>query len=232
MTMSFPEYQPSDLLGPLNEVEEKNAPKSLFAAGDTGILEAGARVSIVGARKASPEGIRRAKKLGSLLARRGIVVVSGLAEGIDTAAHEGAISHGGRTIGVIGTPLDEVFPKKNTELQLRMMREQLVISQFPVGYPTQKKNFPLRNRTMALISDASVIIEASDTSGSLSQGWENLRLGRHLFITKSVAENPSLKWPEQMMHYGARVLSDESLEEFFDLLPVRMAAHFDGGIPF
>ena len=230
--MSFAGYRPSDLLGPLNEVEEKNAPKMLYVAGDIGILEEGARVSIVGARKASPEGIRRATKLASLLARRGIVVVSGLAEGIDTAAHEAALANSGRTIAVIGTPLDQVYPKQNAELQHRLMREHLVISQFPTGSPTQRKNFPLRNRTMALISDASVIIEASDTSGSLSQGWENLRLGRHLFITKSVAEDPRLKWPVQMMHYGARVLSDDSLEEFFDLLPVRMAARLDGGVPF
>ena len=123
--MSFAGYRPSDLLGPLNEVEQKNAPKALFVAGDTGILEQGARVSIVGARKASPEGIKRASKLASLLARQGVVVVSGLAEGIDTAAHEGAINHGGRTIGVIGTPLDQVYPKKNTELQARIKWEHL-----------------------------------------------------------------------------------------------------------
>lgn len=195
--MSFPSYRPSDLLGPLNEVEQKNAPKALFVAGDTGILEQGARVSIVGARKASPEGLRLASKLASLLARRGVVVVSGLAEGIDTAAHKGAIKNGGRTIAVLGTSLDQIYPKKNAELQLRLMREHLVISQFPLGYPTQPNNFPLRNRTTALISDAAVIIEASDTSGSLFFGWEAIRLGRPLFVLKSSVENGSLTWPSE-----------------------------------
>src|SRR5690242_18574062 len=97
-----------ELLGPLNEVEQQNVPKTLFVAGDTGILEEGARVSIVGAPRASAGGIQRAAKLAGLLARKGIVVVSGRAAGIDTAAHEAAIRHGGRTIVVLGTPLDQV----------------------------------------------------------------------------------------------------------------------------
>jgi DNA processing protein len=133
--MSYSELSPSDLLGPLNEVERKNAPRLLFVAGDTSILDEGARVSIVGARKATPEGLRRASRLATLLAKRGVVVVSGLAEGVDTAAHEAAIAHGGRTVAVIGTPLDQVYPKKNAALQERIMEEHLVISQFPVGAP-------------------------------------------------------------------------------------------------
>ena len=72
------------------------------------------------------------------------------------------------------------------------MRDHLVISQFPEGYPTTRKNFPLRNRTMALVSDASVIVEASDGSGSLSQGWEALRLGRPLFLMASILDQPGL----------------------------------------
>src|SRR5512135_2706859 len=94
--MSYQSVSPQELLGPFNEVEQKNAPKTLYVAGDTGILAEGARVAIVGARKASPEGLRRASKLAGLLAGRGIVIVSGLAEGIDTAAHTAAIHRGGR----------------------------------------------------------------------------------------------------------------------------------------
>ena len=221
-----------DLLGPLNEVEQKNAPKALYVSGDTGILEEGARVSIVGSRKASPEGLRRASKLAGLLAGRGIVVVSGLAEGIDTAAHTAAMKHGGRTIAVLGTPLDQVYPRQNAALQEEIMRDHLAVSQYPVGYPVQRKNFPLRNRTMALISDATVIIEAGNTSGSLSQGWEALRLGRPLFLAKSVTEDPSLKWPAEMIHYGAEVLSDQTIEELFDSLPARIPAKLDDNIPF
>jgi DNA processing protein len=230
--MSYQSVSPQDLLGPLNEVEQKNAPKALYVSGDTGILEEGARVSIVGSRKASPEGLRRASKLAGLLAGRDIVIVSGLAEGIDTAAHTAAMKHGGRTIAVLGTPLDQVYPRDNAALQEKIMRDYLAVSQFPVGYPVQRKNFPLRNRTMALISDATVIIEAGNTSGSLSQGWEALRLGRPLFLAKSVTEDPSLTWPAEMIHYGADVLSDQILEEFFDALPTRIAARLDGNIPF
>ena len=87
------------------------------------------------------------------------MIVSGLAEGIDTAAHTAAISRGGRTIAVLGTPLDQVFPRQNAALQDQIMREHLAVSQFPAGHPVQRKNFPLRNR-WALISDATVIIEA------------------------------------------------------------------------
>lgn len=231
-TMSYQSISLQDLLGPLNEVEQKNAPKTLHMAGDTGILGEGARVSIVGSRKASPEGLRRASKLAGLLVGRGIVIVSGLAEGIDTAAHTAAINRGGRTIAVLGTPLEQVFPRQNAALQDQIMRDHLVISQFAVGQPVQRKNFPLRNRTMALISDATVIIEAGNTSGSLSQGWEALRLGRPLFLAKSVTEDPSLTWPAEMIHYGADVLSDHAIEEFFDSLPARIPAKLDGTIPF
>jgi DNA processing protein len=230
--MSFQTLAIEQLLGPLNEVEQKHAPKTLFVTGDRSILEQGGRVSIVGARKASAEGLRRASKLASLFARQGIVVVSGLAEGVDTAAHEASIRNGGRTIAVLGTPLDQVYPKKNAALQAEIMRDHLVVSQYPIGYPVQPKNFPQRNRTMALISDATVIIEATDTSGSLHQGWEALRLGRPVFIPKAIAEGTGLKWPEQMLHFGASILSDENCYECLELLPARVATHFDCGIPF
>lgn len=147
-----------------------------------------------------------------------MTVVSGLAEGIDTAAHMGAISAGGRTIAVVGTPLNKFFPAKNRELQEQLMRDHLVVSQFPLGYPIQKTNFPRRNRVMALISDATVIVEASDSSGSISQGWEAIRLGRLLLIMKSVAENERLTWPTKMLEYGAQVLTDTA--PLLDMLPV------------
>jgi DNA processing protein len=220
------------LLGPLNEVEAKHAPKLLYASGDVGMLRHAARVSIVGSRKATAEGLRRAHKLASLLAAKGIVVVSGLAEGIDTAAHRAAIQAKGKTAAVVGTPLEQVYPKQNTELQHRLMREQLVLSQFAPGTPVRRRNFPIRNRTMALISDATVIIEASDTSGSLSQGWEALRLGRPLFIAKSVVENQSLTWPAEMLQYGALVLSDDKVAELLALLPDRAFAESVREVPF
>jgi DNA processing protein len=210
---------PEELLGPLNEVERKNAPKCLFVAGDVELLRNGPRMSVVGSRAVSSEGATRARLLTKALVNRGIVVVSGLAEGVDTVAHETALSEGGRTVAVLGTPLDETFPAKNKALQARLIREQLVISQFSSGSPSQKKNFPMRNRTMALFTDATVIVEAGEKSGTLHQGWEALRLGRLLFLMESVAHDPTLSWPAEMIRYGAQVLSRENLELVLDEMP-------------
>ena len=208
-----------DILGPLNEVERKNAPKELFYAGDLSVLDAGPRASLVGSRKASERGLRNAQRLASWLVSGGAVIVSGLAEGIDAAAHQAAIDAGGRTIGVIGTPLDQSYPAKNRQLQARLMQEHLVLSQFPTGYPTHPKNFPIRNRTMALISHATIIVEAADKSGSLHQGWEALRLGRPLFVLDSLMNDPALKWPAELAHYGALPLSANGLEAISEYLP-------------
>ena len=208
---------PESVLGPLNDLERKHLPDRLYLAGDAALLQRRPRVSIVGARNASPEGIRRAAKLARNLVEKDVVVVSGLAAGIDTAAHEAAIKAGGRTIAVIGTSLDKTYPRKNTDLQAFIASEHLVVSQFPPGYPTTRSNFPRRNRTMALIVDASVIVEAGDSSGSLSQGWEALRLNRELFIMRSILEQPDLTWPDEMKDYGAQVL--ESPEALLDVLP-------------
>ena len=91
------------------------------------------------------------------------------------------------------------------------MKNHLVISQYPVGHPTTPKDFVFRNRTMALISDATVIVEAGESSGSLHQGWETLRIGRPLFICKDVVENKKLEWPKEMLKYGAMTF-DEPLD--------------------
>jgi DNA processing protein len=210
-------FTPEGLLGPLNTVEQHNAPAALYAAGDIGVLRAGPRVSIVGSREASAHGLRRAVRLSRELAKHGVVIVSGLAKGIDTAAHTGAIEGGGRTIAVLGTPLDQVYPKENRSLQDRLMREHLVISQYAPGSPTRPSNFPRRNRTMALLSQATVIVEAGESSGSLSQGWEALRLGRALFIMRSVAEDKVLRWPHEMLGYGAQILT--RTEDVLEVLP-------------
>jgi hypothetical protein len=104
------EWSPEDLIGPLNEVERKNAPERLFLAGDADLLRSGRRVSIVGSRKVSPEGASRTRGLVKVLVERGITVVSGLAEGVDTAAHETAMNEGGRTVAVLGTPVPPQNP--------------------------------------------------------------------------------------------------------------------------
>jgi len=208
---------PEELLGrPLNEIEQKFAPSKLFLSGKS-IPLPGPRVAIVGSRKASPPGIVLAQETASFLARKNVVVVSGLAEGIDTAAHVATIREGGSTVAVLGTSLDKFYPARNGGLQKTIMRDHWAVSQFPVGYPTEPENFVIRNRTMALISDASIIVEAGETSGSLHQGWEALRLGRPLFISKVITDNVSLKWPKEMIEYGAVELTD--YEEVIEVLP-------------
>lgn len=207
-----------ELLGQLNEVERKNAPPLLYFAGDRNLVSRGARVSIVGSRKATPQGLRAAAELAAALVARGVTVVSGLAEGIDTAAHTATLEEGGYTVAVLGTPLDKVSPVKNRGLQDRLMREHLVISQFPVGSVVRPHNFPIRNRTMALLSDATVIVEAGEKSGSLHQGWEAFRLGRPLFVAEDVL-NSALSWPREFERYGARPLVFSELDALFEVLP-------------
>src|SRR5436309_14586621 len=174
-------------------------------------------VAIVVSRKTSSNAIKTTTSIAKTLVKNGVIVVSGLAEGIDTAAHVAAIGNQGRTIAVLGTPLDRTFPAKNHALQQAIMKHHWAVSQFSSGHPTTPKDFVFRNRTMALIANASIIIEAGETSGSLHQGWEALRLGRPLFIWKTLLNNPSLSWPKKMMGYGALGLDDP--EQVVDALP-------------
>ncbi|MCW3995699.1 MAG: DNA-protecting protein DprA [Candidatus Bathyarchaeota archaeon] len=208
-----------ELIGPLNDVEKKYAPKHLYVAGQLPIPLPSPRVAVIGSRKASIKGLTAASNIARVLAEHKVIVVSGLAEGIDSAAHNGAIKANGNTIAVLGTPLDKVYPRQNAQLQDLIMRKHMAVSQFPIGYPVQPKNFVIRNRTMALIADASIIVEAGNSSGSLHQGWEALRLGRPLFIWSPLMHDRSLDWPEKMAMYGAMEFNDP--EEVFDELPAR-----------
>jgi DNA processing protein len=210
-------YTLEELIGPLNDIEKKYAPKQLYVAGQLPIPLQSPRVSIIGSRKASLKGLNAAYIISKFLAEHEVIVVSGLAEGIDSSAHKGAIEANGHTIAVLGTPLDRVYPRKNQQLQEFIMQKHLAISQFPIGYPIMPKNFVIRNRTMALISDASIIVEAGNSSGSLHQGWEALRLGRPLFIWSPLMRDQSLNWTETMASYGAIRLTDP--EEVLDELP-------------
>jgi len=180
-----------DLYGPLNDVELKNVPPQLWVQGDAELLRRGMRVAVVGSRSPSPAGRQRASQLVRKLAGEAITVVSGLALGIDTIAHRTAIAAGGRTIAVLGTPLDQYQPRQNAALQNEIGRDHLLVSQFPSGHRVLRSNFPRRNRTMALLCHASVIVEAGESSGTLSQGWEALRLGRPLFLLRRWSKTPN-----------------------------------------
>jgi len=174
---------------------------SLWCAGDLSLVKRPC-VAVVGARQVSAAGAARARRLARELSQSGVVVVSGLALGVDTEALKAALEVRGRTIAVIGTPIDKAYPAENKRLQELIYRENLLISQFPPGKKTYPSNFPERNKLMAAISDATVIVEASDTSGSLHQGAECLKLNRWLFIAKSVLEDRTLQWPSKFTHYA------------------------------
>lgn len=217
----FRDYPSDKLLGPFNAFERKNAPPRLYVAGDVSILERGARVSVVGSRKPTDAGLDEARAIARWLAGQNIVVVSGLAEGIDTAAHVATLEAKGRTIAVLGTSLSECFPSKNRALQEQIMRDHLAISQFPNGVPAERGNFPMRNRTMALIADATIIVEAKEGSGSLHQAWEAIRLGRPLFVVERMLKNTALQWPKELARYGAQSLDLSDMELLRDFLPER-----------
>jgi DNA processing protein len=166
-------------------------------------------IAVVGTRKPSADGIERAAYLARRLVQDGFTVVSGLADGIDTAAHTSAIEAEGQTIAVIGTPLGHVYPKKNAELQRRIAEQYLLISPIPLeryeaqDFRSNRFFFPERNKVMAALTQATVIVEAGETSGTLVQAREALRQGRKLFIMKSCFERTDITWPEKFRKEGA-----------------------------
>jgi DNA processing protein len=175
-------------------------------------------VAVVGSRRATKDGIRRATRLVRELVRRDFTIVSGLAVGIDTAAHRTAIDVGGRTIAVVGTPLGEIYPKENRDLQEEIATRFLLISQVPVlRYAAQKwfqnRNFfPERNITMSALTEATIIVEAGDTSGTLTQARAALHQGRKLFILDSCFKRKNLTWPARFEKLGAiRVRDSEDI---------------------
>jgi DNA processing protein len=170
----------------------------IYFAGDLTLLNR-PTVAIVGTREVSDQGRARTRRLARSLVDAGVTVMSGLARGVDREAHESAIAHGGKTVGVIGTPLSKAYPAENSDLQEEIYRGHLLLTPFAEGETVFKGNFPKRNRVMAALSDATVIMEASDTSGTLHQAAECQRLGRWLFISKAVAEDPALKWPAKFL---------------------------------
>lgn len=166
-------------------------------------------VAVVGTRKPSREGIARTRRLVKNLVDDDFTVVSGLAAGIDTTAHTAAIENGGRTIAVIGTSISEVYPKENAELQKRIAKDYLLISQIPVwrhsrqGPRGNRFFFPERNITMSALTEATIIVEAGETSGTLVQAKAALEQGRKLFILDSCFRDSSLTWPEKLAEKGA-----------------------------
>lgn len=197
---------------PLRDAE--NPLEMLYFQGEWDLAHSPKSVAIVGTRNPSEEGVRRTRKLVKMLVNDGFTIVSGLAKGVDTAAHEAAIDAGGETIAVIGTPLDQVYPKENAELQRTIARNYLLISQVPVllyasrSWQWNRLFFPERNVTMSALTQATVIVEAGDTSGTLIQARAALAQGRKLFILESNFHKPGLTWPQRFEERGAIRVKD------------------------
>ncbi|MGH9543644.1 MAG: DNA-processing protein DprA [Terriglobales bacterium] len=183
-------------------------------------------VAVVGTRKPTDSGITRTEKLVHSLVKDGYTIVSGLASGIDTVAHRTAIRDHGLTIAVIGTPLSKVYPSDNAGLQQEIARDFLVISQVPIirysrqDWRINRSFFPQRNITMSALARATVIVEASDTSGTLMQARAAIQQKRKLFILDSSFHDRSLTWPRQFEKLGAvRVRDYEDVQKHLGATP-------------
>jgi DNA processing protein len=175
-------------------------------------------VAVVGSRQASEQGLRRAARIARELVERGFAVVSGLAAGIDTAALSAAVERGGQVAAVIGTPIGSFYPRENRALQERIARDHLLISQVPVlryarqAPPQNRLFFPERNVTMSALTEGTIIVEAGETSGTLTQARAALHQGRKLFILDSCFERSDITWPRRFEAEGAiRVREPEDI---------------------
>ncbi|MDE0531097.1 MAG: DNA-protecting protein DprA [Albidovulum sp.] len=176
-------------------------------------------IAVVGTREPSPAGRARTRRLVKALVADNFTIVSGLAKGVDTIAHTTALEEGGRTIAVIGTPLSHSYPKDNRELQDEIGRRFLIISQVPVlryesqDYRYNRQFFPERNKTMSALTEATVIVEAGKTSGTLVQARAALEQQRKLFVLDSCFQDKNLTWPEKLATKGAiRVRDYEDIQ--------------------
>lgn len=162
------------------------APPLLFARG--ALLEDDTAVSVVGSRKASPAGLDLARDIAAGLVDQGITVIAGLALGIDTAAHQATLEAGGRTVAVIGTGINQVYPAPNRELHQVIARRGLLLSQFWPDAPPQKHTFLMRNATMSGYGIATVVVEAGETSGARAQARMAVEHGRPVLLTDLVVD--------------------------------------------
>jgi DNA processing protein len=165
-------------------------------------------VAIVGTRKATKEGMALARETGETLARKGIVVVSGLALGIDGAAHEGALRAGGRTAAVLANGLDSVYPRQHEQLAKRILEGGgCLISEYPEGTPSYPSQFLARNRIVSGLSVATVVIEAPLRSGSLATARNAIEQGREVFIFPGDTRNRNYAGSHALIRTGARLVT-------------------------
>jgi DNA processing protein len=189
-------------------------PTSLWLKGCVGAL-ASPSVAIVGSRKASSYALEVARRLGADLARRGVTVVSGMARGVDSAAHRGALEGGGVTIAVFGCGVDVIYPPEHRELAQRICERGALVSEFPPGTPPLKGHFPQRNRIISGLSLAVVVVEAAEGSGSLITSEFALEQGRAVLAVPGNVLGGRNVGAHALLRDGAKLVecADDILEE-------------------
>lgn len=177
-------------------------PLALFYSGEIGCMDTDS-VAIVGSRRPSLGGIKFARKLANDLAEAGFTIVSGLARGIDTAAHQGALEAGGRTIAVLGSGLDVIYPIENKALAEEICRDGLIISEQWLGTPPLKQNFPMRNRIISGLCLGTIVVEAGETSGALITANFALEQDRQVFAVPCSPLLPQSRGVNRLLKEGA-----------------------------
>ena len=188
-------------------------------------------IAVVGSRTPTHYGTKAAENIGFGLAKRGVGVVSGMAKGIDSAAHVGCIRADGFTIAVIGTGIDQVYPASNKGLSEQIAEKGAIVSEFPTGSPPEPKNFPIRNRTISGLSRGVVVVEATRNSGSLITASLALDQGREVFAVPGSIESFKSTGAHFLIKHGAKLVenADDILDEFGYIgLPVQEKFNFAG----
>ena len=183
------------------------APPALYVLGDAGALKA-PQLAMVGARRASPAGRAIARELAGSLTQLGLLITSGLAAGIDAASHEGALAAGGRTVAVLGTGLDLIYPAENVGLAKRIRAAGALISEFPPRTRPQRQNFPRRNRVISGLALGTLVVEAAEGSGSLITAQRAADQGREVFAVPGSIRSP-LSWGcHKLLREGAHLVAE------------------------
>jgi len=184
-----------------------DAPLALYVFGEL-LPQDKHAIAVVGSRRTSHYGLQVADKLSYQLGNVGFTVVSGLARGIDTAAHKGALKGSGRTIAVLGSAIDELYPKENAELARDIAKRGAVISEFPFGTAPGRTTFPMRNRIVTGLSSGVLVVEAGRKSGAIISANEAVAQGRPLFAVPGRIDNPGAAGCHMLIKDGAKLVED------------------------
>ena len=185
--------------------EITNPPTCLWTRGDVGLFGSVA-IAVVGARAATREGLEIAYQIAGDLTRAGVVVVSGLARGVDAAAHAGALDAGGKTIAVLGTGIDRVYPSEHKALHERIAESGLLVTEFPPGSPPDLFHFPQRNRIISGLSKAVVVVEAREKSGSLITARLAGDQGRDVMVVPGPTRSGQNRGGHALLRDGAKLV--------------------------